>query len=232
MKEKPSISTRRMLGLSFIVLLLAALWFTWSRGYVSFENLVDHRDALRTFVESNYIPSVFIFILAVMATAFFIPGAIVITLAGGFLFGVLQGVLYCSTGNVIGATTAFLMARHSFGKGLMEKHGDRLSGLNMELKRYGHNYLIALRVVPVMPFFMVNYLAGLTSIRTRTFIWTTFAGMLPGSFVYCFAGSELGSIDSPGDIMSPELLVAFILLAVFALLPPLISRVKKGFGEA
>lgn len=231
MKEQSYYSRRLMAGV-FLLISLSALWFIWSRGYVSFENLLDHRNSLKAFVRSNYLSSVFIFILVVEATAFFIPGAIVVTLAGGFLFGVLQGVLFCSAGNVLGATTAFLLARHSFGKRWQKKYGKRLSGLNRELERYGHNYLIALRVVPVMPFFMVNYLAGLTSIRTRTFVWTTFAGMLPGSFVYCFAGRELGRIESPGDVLSPELLAAFILLAIFSLLPPLIHGVKKVFGNA
>lgn len=205
----------------FFALSATALWFLHQGEYLSFQNLVAKRDALVALAENHYGATACAYVAVVVATAFFVPGAIVATLAGGLLFGVVQGVLLFNVGSALGAATAFLLARHALGERLQKRYEKQLAGLNRELERHGRNYLVALRIVPVMPFFLMNYLAGLTNVPVRTFLWTTAAGMLPGSVVYCYAGSRLGRIESPGDVMSPETVAACALLALFALLPPL-----------
>jgi uncharacterized membrane protein YdjX (TVP38/TMEM64 family) len=207
---------------ALLVLLAAA-------GGMSFENLKASRDLLHSFVETHYALSATVFIAVVFSTAFFVPGAIALTLIGGFLFGVLQGTVFLLVGATLGSALAFLFARYILGNWIQHRYEEPLRNLNEEIKRHGHHYLAALRIVPIMPFFLVNYLAGITKMSLRTFIWTTAAGMLPGTLIYTFAGRELARIESPEDVLSPRLLAALILLAVFVLLP-VIMRVVRRVG--
>lgn len=206
----------------------AAVWFAGLHEHLTFESLKENRDLLRSHVEASYALSVIAFIVAVVSTAFIIPGAIAITLAGGFLFGVLMGTAYFLAGAILGATLAFISARYVLGNWIQHRYGVHLRTFNREMSRHGHNYLITFRVVPVMPFFLVNYLAGMTRMPLGRFIWTTAVGILPGSVVYTFAGRELGSIESPDDIVSPRLMLALVLLAAFALLPVFNRLLKKA----
>jgi uncharacterized membrane protein YdjX (TVP38/TMEM64 family) len=212
---------QRIAAAAFLLVSLPVLWYAWHKGYFTFDNLVAHRDALVRLARDHRAFAAAAYTAAVVSTAFFVPGAIVMTLAGGLLFGVLQGVILFNAGSVIGAAAAFLLARYAFGETLQRRYGSQLEGLNNELERHGYSYMIALRIVPVMPFFLMNYLAGVTRVRARTFVWTTALGMLPGSVVYCYAGSQRGRIESPGDILSPGVAAALALLALFSLLPPL-----------
>jgi len=196
----------------------AASWDGWP---VSFEEFVRHRELLASAVASRPFPAALLYLLLVVSTAFFLPGAIVLTVAGGALFGLGRGVALCVGGFVLGATGAFLLARHAFGRALQQRHAERFRGFNEELARHGVHYLLALRVIPAMPFFLTNYLAGLTRLRTRTFVWTTAAGMLPGTVAYCFAGSEIAGVDAPGQLLSPRVAASLALVGVLALLPPL-----------
>lgn len=224
------VSRGKIVLLGLILFGAASVWLTGLNEYLTFENLKGNRDILRSYVESHYIPSVIVFIAAVVSTAFFVPGAIAVTLVGGFLFGVLLGTLYLLAGATMGASLAFLSARYVLGNWVQRRYEEQLRIFNREMARHGHNYLITFRIVPVMPFFLVNYLAGITRMPIGRFMWTTAVGMLPGSVVYSFAGRELRGIESPDDIMSPKLLSALILLALFALLPVLLrlSKWVKG----
>ena len=208
----------------------AVVWLTGPLDYLSFANLKENRDLLRSYVDAHYVLSVAAFIAMVVSTAFFVPGAIVFTLTGGFLFGVLRGTLYVLTGAVLGATLAFLSSRFIAGNWIQHRYEKHLGAFNREISIHGHNYLIFFRIVPVMPFFLVNYLAGITKVSLGRFVWTTAVGMLPGSVIYCFAGRELGNIESPDDIMSPGLMLALSLLALLALLP-VCARILKWFEK-
>lgn len=195
----------------------------------TFENLKQHRDSFSLDVQGHYWLSVGCFIsLYVLVTSLSLPGAAVLTLAGGFLFGTLAGTVYVNVGATTGASFAFLSARYLLGKGLQERYQGQLSKFNSEIERSGTSYLLTLRFIPVFPFFLVNFLSGLTTIPLRTFIWTTSLGIIPGTVVYAFAGQQIGSLNSLSEILSKKVIIAFVVLALFALVPAMVNRAKKS----
>ncbi|MRR33323.1 TVP38/TMEM64 family protein [bacterium] len=189
--------------------------------YLDFASVSERRLALRRYVEAHYWVAVATFIGIYMTTALFVPGAIVLTLVGGFLFGVPLAALYINVGATLGAVLALLVSRHLAGSWVQERYAEQLVSLNRAIERHGVSYLMALRILPIFPFFAVNYLAGLTRIPLKTFIWTTSLGMLPGSLIYAYAGLQLGSISRPEDIISVKILTTLALLTFFTLLPPI-----------
>jgi uncharacterized membrane protein YdjX (TVP38/TMEM64 family) len=198
-------------------------------GLFTFENLKQHRDSLSLFVQGHYWLSVGCFIaLYVLFTSLSLPGAVVLTLAGGFLFGTLASTLYVNVGATTGASFAFLSVRYLLGKGLQEKYQSQLRKFNSEIERSGTSYLLTLRFIPVFPFFLINFLSGLTTIPLRTFIWTTSLGITPGTIVFAFAGRQIGSLNSLSEILSKRLIIAFVVLALFALVPAIVNRVKEA----
>jgi uncharacterized membrane protein YdjX (TVP38/TMEM64 family) len=195
---------------------------------ITFENLKQNREALVSFVDGHYILSVASFIAVyVLATALSVPGAVILTLAGGFLFGTATSVIYIDIGATAGAACAFLSARYLLGNRLQQKYGGQLAKFNSEMDRNGASYLLTLRLIPVFPFFLINFLAGLTKVPFRTFLWTTSLGIIPGTAVFAFAGQQLGSIDSPADILSKKVIAAFAALGLFALAPAVWKRIKN-----
>ena len=155
-----------------IVIVLVALIFIWvsePATYLTFENLKQNREALQHFVNKHYLESALIFIFIFVSTAFIIPGAIIMSVAGGLFYGVLMGTLYINIGSTVGATMAFLASRYLIGQWVQKRYHMQLETFNSEFDRHGTNYLITLRIIPMLPFFMVNYLAGLTRISTKKF---------------------------------------------------------------
>jgi uncharacterized membrane protein YdjX (TVP38/TMEM64 family) len=146
--------------------------------------------------------------------------------ASGFLFGVAAGAVYVNIASTSGAVLAFLCSRYLIGNWIQKRFSARLKSFNKEILRHGHNYLLFLRIVPIIPFFAVNYLAGITKIPLSKFIWTTVLGMLPGSVLFAYAGQRLGEIEQVRDLFSAEFIVAFSLLALFALLPVMVGFIK------
>jgi len=193
--------------------------------YLTFENIIKNKNRLLNLVESNYLISAISFIMIYFAAiTFSLPGAAILTLAGGMLFNVFPGVLYVNIGASTGALMAFLVARYLLGEKIQEKYAESLKKFNRELKTNGHYYLLTLRLIPVFPFFLINFLAGLTNIKIWTFFWTTALGILPGSLVYTYAGRNLGSIDSPGEVFSAKVILAFTALGLFAIIPPVLKK--------
>jgi pyruvate/2-oxoglutarate dehydrogenase complex dihydrolipoamide dehydrogenase (E3) component/uncharacterized membrane protein YdjX (TVP38/TMEM64 family) len=163
----------------------------------------------------------------VAVTALSLPGAAVMTLAGGALFGLGWGLLIVSFASTIGATLAFLVSRHLLRDSVHARFGERLRAIDQGIARDGAFYLFSLRLVPAFPFFLINLLMGLTPIRTRTFYWVSQVGMLPGTLVYVNAGTELGAVDSLAGVLSPGLVASFVLLGLFPLLARwLLERVQ------
>ena len=200
--------------------------------YLTFENLQKNKEALHAYVEGHYAFSVILYIsMYVTSTAFSIPGATILTLAGGFLFGALLCAVYVNVGATTGAIMAFLSAKYLIGAWVQNRYRRQLTRFNEEIASNGHLYLLTLRFVPVFPFFLLNVLAGLTNIPLKTFLWTTALGIIPGSLVYAFAGSQLNTIKSAGDIFSWRMAAAFILLALFSLLPVLINKSRNKAHE-
>ncbi|MFC1885548.1 TVP38/TMEM64 family protein [Thermodesulfobacteriota bacterium] len=166
----------------------------------------------------------FYFSVYVLVAALSLPGAAVMTLAGGALFGLWFGLLIVSFASTIGATLAFLAARFILRGVVQKKFKDKLSAINAGVEQDGAFYLFTLRLVPVFPFFVINLLMGLTPIRTLTFYLVSQIGMLAGTFVYVNAGTRIAGIESLKGILSPGLLISFALLGVF----PIVA--KKGMA--
>ena len=157
-------------------------------------------------------------LLYVAVTALSLPGAAVMTLAGGALFGLWVGTLLVSFASSLGATLAFLVSRWLLRDWVQARYGERLAAVNAGMAKDGAFYLFTLRLVPVFPFFIINLLMGLTPIKTRTFYWVSQLGMLAGTLVYVNAGTQLARLDSLSGILSPGLVASFALLGVFPLL--------------
>jgi pyruvate/2-oxoglutarate dehydrogenase complex dihydrolipoamide dehydrogenase (E3) component/uncharacterized membrane protein YdjX (TVP38/TMEM64 family) len=168
------------------------------------------------------------FAIYVLVTALSLPGAAVMTLVGGALFGLLWGTVIISFASSIGALCAFLVSRYLLQDTVQSKFGDRLKTLNTGIEKDGAFYLFTLRLVPIFPFFMINLLMGLTPIRARTFYWVSQIGMLAGTLVYVNAGTQLGQLESLSGILSPGLILSFALLGIF----PLLARKLTGVIQA
>jgi len=208
---------------------LVALFFFFDlRRFLTLESLKTNRATLAEFNADHRFAMVAIFITVyIVQTALSLPGAAVLSLAAGAMFGTITGAVYVNIGATAGATLAFLVARYLFHDALQNKFGARLEKINSELEKGGINYLIFLRLVPVFPFFLINLGAGLTAMPLRTFFLGTMVGIIPGSLVFCNAGASLASISSIGEVVSRRVLGAFALLGLFALVPIIYGKVVR-----
>ncbi|PKO79591.1 MAG: pyridine nucleotide-disulfide oxidoreductase [Betaproteobacteria bacterium HGW-Betaproteobacteria-13] len=199
-----------------------ALFFILDLGqYLNLQNLKDQQAAIEAFRADNALLSVAIyFVIYVLMAALSLPGAALLTLAGGAVFGLLWGTVIVSFASTVGATLAFLMSRFLLRNWVEQRFGQRLQAIDAGVRREGAFYLFTLRLVPAFPFFLVNLLLGLTAMKTRTYYWVSQLGMLAGTIVYVNAGTQLGKLESLSGILSPGLLGSFVLLGIF----PLIAR--------
>jgi uncharacterized membrane protein YdjX (TVP38/TMEM64 family) len=188
--------------------------------HFSFESLKANRNSLLAYSNANFATAVTIYVLIyILQTAFSLPGAAVMTLAGGFLFGSILGTLFANVSATTGATLAFLAARYLLRDWVEGKFGNRIEPIQAGFAKNAFSYLMTLRLIPAFPFFLVNLVAGLTRVNLGTYILATSIGIIPGSFVFAFAGRQLGSINSLREIASPPVLIAFTLLGLLALMP-------------
>lgn len=190
--------------------------------YLTLGALQAQQAALAQWVDSHFVTASLLFVLIyVLSTALSLPGASLLTLGGSAVFGVTWGLLLVSFASSIGATLAFLSARFLLRDWVTARFGDKLATFQSGMAKEGAFYLLSLRLIPIFPFFLVNLLMGLTPIRVSTYYWVSQLGMLPGTFVYVLAGSELGQLTSTGNILSPGLMVALTLLG---LMPWLVKK--------
>ena len=206
--------------LALIVFFLAviAAWVQFDLGqYLTIETLKAQQSTIDSFYRANpVLVLAAFFAIYVVLTAMSFPGAAIMTLAAGAIFGLVTGTILVSFASTIGATLAFLASRYLFHDAVQARFGDRLKRINEGVERDGAFYLFSLRLVPVFPFFAVNLLMGLTPIRVWTYFWVSQVGMLLGTIVYVNAGTQLAGIENLSDIASPGLLVSF---AALGLLP-------------
>ena len=206
-----------------LLLLLAAAaiaaFFVFDLGrYLSLEALKAQQEGLRAYAEMHPLQSAAIFFgIYVAATALSIPGAAILTLGAGAVFGLWRGLLIVSFASSVGATLAFLAARFLLRDMVTRRFGERLKSIDQGVQRDGAFYLFTLRLVPLFPFFLINLLMGLTALPARTFYWVSQLGMLAGTAVYVNAGTQLAQISSLRGILSPGLLLSFVLLGIFPL---------------
>lgn len=226
---------------TLVLLLLGAVsaFFYFDLGrFLSFEQLKNSKDALLTYTAQHPTQSFLLyFLIYVISTALSFPGAAVLTLAGGFLFGLGWGLLIVSFASTIGATLAFLASRFLLRDFVQNRFGDRLKSINEGVKKEGGFYLFTLRLLPIFPFFVVNLVMGLTPIRTWTYYWVSQVGMLPGTFVYVNAGTQLGQLENLSGILSPSLVLSFLALGLLPWIGKIIvegvkrNRVYKSFKK-
>lgn len=224
MKPLRIVSGRTAL-LAAVVVLAVIVWQSGLLDALTLESLKARQAELGAWTAAHpWQAAAIFFAIYIAVTALSLPGAAVLTLAAGAIFGLGRGTLIVSFASSIGATLAMLVARYLLREPLRRRYGERLKSIDAGIARDGGFYLFSLRLVPVFPFFLINLLAGLTALRAPTFYWVSQLGMLPGTIAYVFAGTQLARIASPADVLSPGLLGAFVLLGLLPLLMRWLTR--------
>jgi len=209
-------SMKKIVVILFIIFIVGSFFQFDLAHYFTLEYIRSAHSDFEQFYQINPVLTVSVFFTVyLLMAAFSLPGAAVMTLLAGALFGVAIGTLLVSFASTLGASVAFLAARYLAGDYVQEKFASRMKSINKGMKKDGAFYLFTLRLVPIFPFFVINLLMGLTTIRLWTFYWVSQVGMLAGTIVYVNAGTQLASVESIGDLLSAELLGAFALLGIF-----------------
>ncbi len=225
---------KKFIPLIIIVALMAVGYFTGIYRALDFETLRYHHQELTEYVNNNPILTPFMFMgVYLVATALSIPGGLFLSLIGGFLFPQPWCTIYVVIGATLGATCLFLAARTAVGGFLKEKAGPWLAKMEAGFNKNAASYMLFLRFIPVFPFWLVNLAPAFFNVRLRTYIWTTFVGVIPGSFVFTQAGRGLNSIFESSEDFSLSLIfntnvkIALICLAIFALVPIIIKKWRE-----
>ena len=213
-----------------LVLLLIVLFKVFGLDqYLTLSYLKEQQAHFARLYLENRVTVITIYMLIyITVTALSLPGAAVMTLAGGGLFGLVTGTIVVSFASTIGATLACIVARYLLRDWVQNKFGDKLTKINEGMAKEGGFYLFSLRLVPIFPFFVINLAMGLTSIRMITYYWVSQLGMLPATIVFVNAGKELAKLDSLSGILSPGLLFSFALLGLL----PLITKKLLSLYQA
>lgn len=224
--------------LGVIVAAIFSFFYFDLNSYLTLQGMKDSLDTFQSQIAQNPVLSIGVFFaIYVAVTALSLPGAAILTLAAGALFGLVQGLVIVSFASSVGATLAFLVSRFILRDTVRNKFREKLKKIDEGVEKQGAFYLFTLRLVPVFPFFLINLLMGLTSLKTWTFYWVSQVGMLAGTAVYVNAGTQLAQIDSLSGIVSPGLIFSFVLLGIFPWIAKAIvavvnrRRVYKGYSK-
>ena len=214
---------RLWLGLAAIALFIV-IRQTGLASYLSLDTLKTHREGLTAWVEANRAIAALAYVAAyVVAVAFSMPGAVFLTLSGGFLFGAVFGTLLTVIGATVGATLIFLFAKTLFGANALDRFGAPAAKLAEGIRKDAASYLLVLRLVPLFPFFLVNLVPAFVGVPLVTYVLTTFFGIIPGTAVFSLAGAGLGSVldqggaITPGSILTPQIIGGLVGLAALSL---------------
>lgn len=221
--------------LIFLILIGAiAIFYSFDlQRFLTLKSLKENRQTLMLTYQTHRTPFIIGFILIYTAqTALSLPGAAILTLAGGAIFGAVMGTIWVNIGATTGALLAFLLARTLLRDWVFNRFGQRMLSLDNGLNENGLSYLLFLRLVPLFPFFLVNLACGITGLSIKTYLIGTMIGILPGSFVYANAGASLASIESISQVASTRVLVSLALLGLFALIPAMYRRVESRRSKA
>lgn len=229
---------KRGILLLVIAMMIAAFVIFDVGQYLTLDSLKTHQQDLAEYIQSNWLQAfVVYFVIYVTATALSLPGAIILTLGAGALFGLGFGLLLASFASTIGATLAFLVSRFLLRDWVKSTFSERIKAIDKGVEKDGPFYLLSLRLVPIFPFFVINLVMGVTSIKTVTYYLVSQVGMLIGTAVYVNAGTQLAEIEAVSDIASKELILSFVLLGIFPIIAKLIlnfikqKRVYKGWKK-
>ncbi len=211
--------TSKFFILALIAILIASFFVFDLQQYLSLEYFNQQRAAILDYYQINPWQTILIFFAAyVLVTSLSLPGAALMTLIAGAIFGVVTGTIIVSFASTIGASLAFLVSRYLFKDVIQTRFTQQLSAINKGIETDGAFYLFALRLVPAFPFFIINLVMGLTPIKTWTFYWVSQIGMFAGTIVYVNAGTQIAQLDSLAGILSPEIILSFALLGIFPLI--------------
>lgn len=223
-----NIYLRLLIYACVLLLLIGFLWQCNFYQLFSLSALKNNDHFLRRMLQYNYYGTVITYILLfVIMIGLSIPGSAALTLLGGYLFGVLYSILYSLIGSVLGSLTAFLIFRYGIAHAMYERYAARIEVFKKQMKQYGVSYLLMLHFFVVVPYLVINALAALSGVSVWTFIWTTAVGGLPIICVYSFAGRQLSYINAVGDIFSPAVIGAFLLLIGLSVMPIVIKKYRK-----
>lgn len=224
----------RSLLLALVILLFLMFYFLGVYQYLSFSYLKEHQEVLKLWTAHHYVLMSLLFVTVyLLATALAFPGAVLLTLAGGYLFGVFWGSIFVVIGATLGAAVLFSIVRFILADWLRAKLGNKGQGLRQELQQNGFNYLLILRLIPIFPFWLVNIIPALLDIPFSRYIAATFIGILPASIIYAALGSGLNEVfytNKAPDlaiIFRPSLLLPLIGLAFLSLLPILYRHMTR-----
>jgi pyruvate/2-oxoglutarate dehydrogenase complex dihydrolipoamide dehydrogenase (E3) component/uncharacterized membrane protein YdjX (TVP38/TMEM64 family) len=231
-------NSKRTLLVVILVALIASFFIFDINQYLTLESLKSNQESLTQYIEANWLVAFIGYLVTyAAATALSVPGAAILTLGAGALFGFGWGLLLASFASSIGATLAFLASRFLLRDWVKSTFSKKLSAIDKGIEKDGAFYLLSLRLVPVFPFFMINLVMGVTGIKTFTYYWVSQLGMLVGTAVYVNAGTQLIEINQLSDIVSGDLILSFVLLGVFPLIAKFIlgtlqqRRVYKGWKK-
>ncbi len=206
---------KKIVIIAALAAVVAAYFYFDLGSYLSIDGIKQvAADAAEIYAENQFLVLAVFFLAYVAVTAASLPGAAIMTLAAGFLFGLVTGTILVSFASTIGATLAFLASRYVLRDSIESRFGDRLKSINEGLERDGAFYLFTMRMIPAIPFFVINLVMGLTRIKTWTFAWVSQIGMLLGTIVYVNAGTQLAQLESASGILSPPILGSLVLLAI------------------
>ena len=226
--------SQKTLKLSLLLFLtsLIILFFIFEMNeYSSLQNIkVQYQNLLHYYDKNNLLIHIIFIFIYIITTSLSLPFALALTLFAGALFGFWYGLILVSFGSTIGATIAFLITRFIGYEYVRKNYKNQLSKFYNGFKKEGAFYIFALRMVPLFPFFIINIITALMPIKTWTFYWVSQVGMLPGTILYVFAGTQLSEIKSLSDIMSPTLIITFIFIGIFPILVKQVFKYLKNKG--
>ncbi len=219
------IKSKKVWLLGLIALLVIGFYLLGLNQYFDLSVLKEKSHGFTAYYQANpWQTSLWFFLIYIVSTAVSIPGASILTLAGGAVFGLWWGVVLVSFASTIGASLAFLLSRYVLKDSIQQKFSDKLADTNAGIEKEGAFYLFTLRLIVVFPFWLINMLMGLTPIKLRTYFWVSQLGMFPATILFVNAGTQLAKVEHVGDILSPAVAVSFALLGLF----PLIARAIPG----
>lgn len=232
-------AAKRFVPLALLAAAFATAFATGLHEHLSLDTLRDHRALLNQFVAENAALAAlaFVFVYA-LSTALSLPGGVVLTIAGGFLFGVTLGTFYVVFAATLGATAVFLIARSALGSVLRDRAGPFLTRMEEGFRENALSYLLVLRLIPLFPFFVVNLVPAFLGVSLRTYVLGTFVGIIPGTLVFILAGAGLGSVFdqggafSAGSVLTPEVVGGLVGLSLLSLLPVAYKRFKTRRAES
>jgi len=220
---------KKILIVLALIALIVCFFIFDLQQYFDFDYIKSKQQAIADYYQANPLKSIlFFFAIYVLATSFSIPGASILSLLAGAIFGLLLGSVLVIFAATIGATVAFWLSRYLLGNTVQERYADKLKTINSGVEKDGAFYLLTLRLLPIFPFFIINVLMGLTPMRTLTYVVTSFFGMLAGTIIYVNVGTQLATLESLSGILTPKIWSAFILLAIFPWIAKFVINMLKS----